>query len=376
MGSDIKDLLIVGAGPAGIAASMYASKLGLSHSVVERRDGLHKFPQAHVVKTRSLEILRRFGVEDTVHEVGSESEEQRFVTWCESLAGREYGRVDLYGRKGPSERFLSVSPSYPANTPQNKLEPVLYNCATDLAPDAFRFGTECLSVRSEEDAAVATLKNEHGEFEERAKFIIAADGATSGMRQTLGIDFLGPRTLANFCAVHLKSDFTDLIAHRPSVLCWVISPDASGVFIVHEVRSTQVFMFAYDPETTDRSEFTEEYCRNKVATALGNDHPFEITHIAQWTMSAQVAEQYRSGRVMLVGDAAHRFPPTGGLGLNTGLQDVNNLLWKLKFVIDGRSPIELLDTYFEECRPIAKRNCDRSADNHERMLRAEEVIGV
>lgn len=377
MSSDMNDLLIIGAGPSGIAASMYASKLGLSHSVVERRAGLHQFPQAHVVKTRSLEILRRFGIEDQVHRAGSASEEQRFVTWCETLAGREYGRVDLYGRKGPSERFLSVSPCYPANIPQNRFEPVLHECAAKLSPgDAFRFGTECLSVTSEEDFAVATLRNADGEFEERAKFIVAADGAASRMRASLGIEFVGPRTLANFCAIHIKSDFTDLISHRPSVLCWVIGPTVSGVFIVHDVRATQVFMFAYDPDQTDRATFTEAYCRQKVADALGSDHPFELTHIDQWTMSAQVAEQYRSGRIMLVGDAAHRFPPTGGLGLNTGLQDVNNLMWKLKFVSDGRSPVGLLDSYFEECRPIAKRNCDRSADNHQRMLKVDEIIGV
>lgn len=376
MAEDVRDLLIIGAGPAGMAASMYASKLGLSHTVVERRPGLHQFPQAHVVKTRSIEIFRRFGIEADVHKAGSRSEEQRFVTWCESMAGREYGRVDLYGRKGPSERFLSVSPSYPANIPQNRLEPILFDCANRLAPDAFRFETECVSVASTEDYAVATLKTPDRLVEEKAKFIIAADGARSRIRAALGIDFIGPKSLADFCAVHIKSDFTDLIAHRPSVLCWIISPDVSGVFIVHDITSTQVFMFAYDPEQMDRSEFTPDHCRQKVIDALGSDHPFELTHVDQWTMSAQVAERYRSGRILLAGDAAHRFPPTGGLGLNTGVQDINNLMWKLKFVISGQSPMALLDSYGQEGRPIAKRNCDRSADNHQRMLKAEEIIGV
>ncbi|WP_084418492.1 FAD-dependent monooxygenase [Henriciella litoralis] len=376
MKRDIKDLLIVGAGPAGIAASMFASKLGLTHTVVERRSGLHRHPQAHVIKTRSLEILRRFGVDAAIHAAGTPVEHQRFTTWCTTLCGPEYGRIDLLGRKGPCDRFFSVSPSYPANLSQNKLEPILYDCAKALGGGTFLFDTECLSATTQGDHAVATLRCNDKVYEEHARFIIAADGAASGVRAGLGIDFEGPNALAQFCAVHLEADFTPLVQHMPGVLYWVLNPEISGVFIVHDMKTTQVFMFPYDPKKTDKASFTTAYCETLVRSAIGCDHPFRVSNVDTWTMSAQVAEEYRSDRVLLAGDAAHRFPPTGGLGLNTGLQDINNLMWKLKFVIEGRAPIELLDTYTRECRPVAQRNCQRSAENHERMARVEEIIGV
>lgn len=372
----LKDLLIVGAGPAGIAASMFASKLGLTHTVVERRSGLHRHPQAHVIKTRSLEILRRFGLDATIHAAGTPVEHQRFTTWCATLSGPEYGRIDLLGRKGPCDRFFSVSPSYPANLSQNKLEPILYDCAKTLGGGTFLFDTECLSATTKDNHAIATLRCNDTVYEERARFIIAADGAASGVRAGLGIDFEGPNALAHFCAVHIESDFTPLVQHMPGVLYWILNPEISGVFIVHDMKTTQVFMFPYDPNKTDKASFTTAYCENLVRSAIGCDHPFKISTVDTWTMSAQVAEQYRSDRVLIAGDAAHRFPPTGGLGLNTGLQDINNLMWKLKFVIEGRAPIEFLDTYTRECRPVAQRNCSRSAENHERMARVEDIIGV
>ena len=371
-----KDLLIVGSGPTGIAASMFASRLGLSHSVVERRSGLHQYPQAHVLKTRSLEILRRFGLDQTVHAAGTRVEDQRFTSWCTSLSGPEYGRIDLLGRKGPSDRFLSVSPTYPANISQNKLEPILYECATALNNAAFQFDTECLSARTEDEFAVATLQRNGETFEERARFIIAADGAASGIRAGLGINFEGPNALAHFCAVHIEADFSPLVSHMPGVLYWILNPEVSGVFIVHDMTAVQVFMFPYDPKELDRSSLTPGYCEAMVKRAIGKDHQFRIAKVDTWTMSAQVAENYRSGRVLLAGDAAHRFPPTGGLGLNTGLQDINNLMWKMKLVIDGEASIDFLDTYTRECRPVAQRNRDRSAENFKGMARVEQIIGV
>ena len=370
------DLLIIGAGPAGIAASMYASTLGLSHLVMERRAGLHEHPQAHVIKTRSTEILRRFGLDGRIHSSGASAEEQRFTIWCTTLAGPEFGRIDLLDKKGPCERFLSVSPTYPANIPQNVLEPILYQYAAELKPGAFRFGVECLSVRNEAHSAVAELRTENGIDQQRARYVIAADGAGSRIRRNLGIGFEGSSALAHFCTIHIKSDFTPLIADRPGVLYWILNPDVAGVFIVHNMRTTQVFMLPYDPEKIAAAHFTPEFCKSRIEAAIGTAHPFEIVFVDQWAMASQVANHYRAGRTILVGDAAHRFPPTGGLGLNTGLQDINNLMWKLHAVLRRGAPDSLLDTYEEECQPIACRNRDRSADNHERMAKVQAAVGV
>ncbi len=371
------DLLIVGAGPVGLTASIIASKLGIEHLVIERRDGLHQLPQAHVIKTRSMEIFRRLGIEQEIHKKGTPHAEQQYTCWCDSLAGREYGRLDLSTKKGPSPRFLSVSPTYPANLSQNLLEPIIFAKAKELAGDRIRFRTDVGRLVQDSSGVTAYVTDQGGTDKAlRAQFVIAADGATSGVRRGLDIPFDGPPMLAQFCSIHLKSDFSPLVAHRPGVLYWILNPDVQGVFIVHNMRERQVFMVPYDPEVMKASDFDEDYCRTLVESALGTSHPFEITCIDHWTMSAQVAKHFRKHRVFLVGDAAHRFPPTGGLGMNTGIQDVNNLLWKLDAVLKRRALEGLLDSYEEECRPIACYNRDRSAQNHHSMAQVQKLIGV
>jgi len=371
------DLLIVGAGPVGLTASIMASKLGIDHQVLERREGLHELPQAHVIKTRSMEIFRRLGIEQEIHAIGTPHAEQRYTCWCETLTGYEYGRLDLNDKKGPVPRFLSVSPTYPANLPQNRLEPIIFAKARELADDRIRFRTEVDGVVQDSTGVTVQVTDPAGaEQTLRARYLIAADGAGSGIRRSLGIAFEGPSMLAQFCSIHLKSDFRPLVQDRPGVLYWILNPDVQGVFIVHDMRDCQVFMVPYNPEVMKASDFDMDRCRALVESALGVNHPFEITCIDHWTMSAQVAKHYRKDRVFLVGDAAHRFPPTGGLGMNTGIQDVNNLLWKLDAVLKGRTSESLLDSYEEECRPIARYNRDRSAQNHQSMAEVQELIGV
>jgi hypothetical protein len=112
-----------------------------------------------------------------------------------------------------------------------------------------------------------------------------------------------------------------------------------------------------------------------VRRALGSEEPaFAIRTIRSWTMTAQVAERYRDRRVFLVGDAAHRFPPTGGLGLNTGVQDAHNLVWKLAAVEAGWAAAALLDTYEIERRPVAQRNADVSLENAMRLMEVYRAL--
>src|SRR5262249_59387245 len=125
-------------------------------------------------------------------------------------------------------------------------------------------------------------------------------------------------------------------------------------FVAHDLASTWVYMHPWDPDHESAADYTEDACTAIVRRALGTDTvPFTIRTIRTWTMTAQVAQRYREGRVILVGDAAHRFPPTGGLGLNTGVQDAHNLAWKIAAVDAGWAPDSLLDTYDAERRPVA-----------------------
>lgn len=377
MSNESFDLLIVGAGPAGLLASSVASLLGLSHLVVERRDGLHTEPSAHVLKTHSMEVYRRIGAAEVILDHSTPVELQQCITWCESVAGLTYGRLSLVGKKGRVPRFTEISPVHSANVPQSVLEPILHTHAIRLAGrDPVRFGTAFRSYEEEGEGITATLEDAAGEHRVRARFLIGADGAGSQVRRAAGIAMEGPQALAHFLAIHIRSDMHSLIERNPGVLFFIRTPTLEGFFIMHQAVGSQVFMLRYDPVLTSFESFDENLCRTIVEEAIGCPHDFEISAIDGWAMSAQVASQYRRGRALLVGDAGHRFPPTGGLGLNTGVEDVENLIWKLAAVIRNQASPDLLDSYEEECRPIAVRNTNQSVTNHLRMSEVAAALGA
>jgi 2,4-dichlorophenol 6-monooxygenase len=377
MSTDTLDLLIVGAGPAGLLASIIASKIGLSHQVVERRPGLHTEPSAHVLKTHSMEVYRRVGVADAIVAQATPIDFQQCITWCESIGGLTYGRLSLAGKKGRVPRFTNISPAHSANLPQSLLEPMLYARAVELTGrDPVAFGAAFCDLLQDEQGVTAMIEDAAGPREVRARYLIGADGAGSRVRRAAGIAMQGPPALAHFLAIHITSDMRPFLARNPGVLFFVRSPDLEGFFIIHQPVGSQVLMLRYDPEVTPFESFDPARCRAIIDQAMGCAHDFAIAAIDRWAMSAQVAERYREGRVLLVGDAGHRFPPTGGLGLNTGVEDVENLIWKLAAVIQNQADDTLLDSYETECRPIAVRNTNQSVLNHQRMRDVAVALGA
>ncbi len=156
-----------------------------------------------------------------------------------------------------------------------------------------------------------------------------------------------------------------------------MDPDVRGVFVAHDLGSTWVFMHDWDPAVESFDDYTPERCARLFRAAAGvDDLELTIEHIRHWRMTSQIAERYQDGRVFLVGDAAHRFPPTGGLGLNTGVADVHNLVWKLAAVEQDWASPALLATYGSERRPVAQLNADKSLENAVRLLEVFVACGA
>jgi 2,4-dichlorophenol 6-monooxygenase len=360
-----------------VLASIIASSIGLTHQVIERRDGLHTEPSAHVLKTHSMESLSARRGRRRDPGTGTPVELQQCITWCESVGGLHYGRLSLAGKKGRVPRFTEISPGHSANLPQSLLEPILHRRAAVMAGrDPVAFGTAFRSLVQDAEGVTATVDGPQGPSEIRARYVIGADGAGSQVRRSVGIAMEGPQALAHFLAIHIKSDMTEALKRGPGVLFFVRTPTREGFFIIHQPVGSQVFMMRFDPETTPFESFDEAQCRTIIEEVMGCAHAFTVSAIDRWAMSAQVAERYREGRVVLVGDAGHRFPPTGGLGLNTGVEDVENLIWKIAAVIRGQADDRLIDTYETECRPIAIRNTNQSVSNHVRMREVALAIGA
>lgn len=363
------DVVIVGAGPTGLTAAHLCRRLGLSAIVLERRSGPQRSPAAHAVNARTFEIWRQAGIEMApLLDAALPPEQAGLVHWVPKLGGEIIGSLP-YERQG--DEMLAVTPTPLRNLSQHRLEPLLLHPELDV-----RYEHAWASLEEHDGGVVVDVDGPDGHYRIEASYLLGADGAASSVRRSLGIELVGPRTIQSFVMVHLGADLRSLIGDPPGVLYFAVDPSGGGTFVSHGADREWVFMHPWDPDNETVEEFTEARCEAAVRAAITDPSvEFEILGISTWHMSAQIADGYGGGRDFLIGDAAHRFPPTGGLGLNTGVADAHNLIWKLAAVEAGWAPSTILDTYETERRPVAQFNCDQSMRNAFKLVEVPAALG-
>jgi 2-polyprenyl-6-methoxyphenol hydroxylase-like FAD-dependent oxidoreductase len=349
-------VLIVGSGPAGLTAAVLLADLGVRTLLVERNPSTTDHPRAHVVNTRSMEIFRALGIADDVHAHGIAAEAYERILWKRTIAGEELGALEMRGER-VAER-TAASPTRIASCAQDHVESLL-RAAAERRGVALRYATELVAYAEDADGVTATLRADGIESAVRAQFVIAADGAASPTRRLLGVPMLGIPPLATLVGIYFRANLTPWIGTRPALLYFLMNTTAPGIVIALDGRERWIY---HRPELEDRLDVAAATMAVRAAIGVP-DVAVAVESIRPWTMTAEVAERFRSGRIFLAGDAAHRFPPTGGFGLNTGVQDAHNLAWKLALVLAGRAPATLLDTYEAERRPVAQSNTDWSVRN-------------
>ncbi len=369
-------VLIVGGGPVGTTASILLAQQGVESLVVERRESVQPAPAAHVVNARTFEILRAAGVDMAAIAAACKNpSDAGRVRWVMTLTGEELGSLPF---ERQDDDVLAVTPTPLRNLSQHRLEPILIEHLRKQPNASLRFAHEWEGAEQDAGGVSSRVRDIAAGrvFEVRSRWLLAADGAGSRVRKALGIEPIGPPRLASFVMIHFEAKLRPLVGDRPAVLYFVNDPAARGVFVAHDIDSTWVFMHHWDPEQESADDYTEKRCAAIVRRAIGTPAvEFAIRTLSTWNMSVQVAERYREGRAFLVGDAAHRFPPTGGLGLNTGVQDAHNLVWKLTAVEAGWAPAALLDSYEIERLPVARENADVSARNAAKLLEVVQALG-
>ena len=372
-------VLIVGAGPIGMLMAALLADRGIASLIVEQRDDLHLAPQAHVINSRTLEILAEIGIGDAeLAGIATHSDGAGHVTWRRTLAGGDLASIDI-GGPAYAAKLARSSGKITRNIPQHQLERLLFQHLSRRVPCRTAFGQTWLGAQHGEDHAISRLRDgaTGKEYRVRSNWIIAADGAGSRVRRECGIAMEGQTDLANLITINFEGDIRHLVQDRPSILFWIMSARCPGTFIVHDAARYSVFMTPYFPACESPRDYPVERCERIVRAALGDDAmPLRITSTSSWTMQSHTAQRYAQGRVFLVGDAAHRFPPTGGLGLNTGAADAHNLAWKLALVIQGKAGQALLQTYEEERRPVALANGQASTVNHHKMREVSDALGL
>lgn len=196
--------------------------------------------------------------------------------------------------------------------------------------------------------------------------LVAADGIDSTVRSQLGIELQGVKQVSHFVNCYFRADIERHVGGRPGILFFIANQGAVGVLQPLDARGRWLCQIVVSPEEwQDHTAFTEERCTAWIRAAVGVDELCpEILSLGRWRMNATVADGLVHGRVVLCGDAAHQFPPTGGLGVNTGVHGMHNAMWKLAFVVAGRAGHTLLQTYDDERRPIARWAAEQSLQNH------------
>jgi len=366
-------VLIVGGGPVGLTASILLSRKGIRSLLVERHAGTTLHPKARGINARTMEIYRQCGVEASIREAGLPPEQAGLVVWTRTLAGEEIERRVPW-RSGPQS--ISVSPVRNCLCAQDALEPVLRSFAERQGCGELLFSTEMIAFEQEDTWVKATIANRvsGAQTRVRARYVIASDGAQSQIRRQLGVRMRGREKVYDSINVLIKADLRPWTAHRPAALYFVEHPQMKATFLT--INGTDRWGFLINNLSAygyRAAEFTPDRSMELVRIAAGVPNlQVEVLGIVPWTASAIVAEQYCHGRIFLAGDAAHEMPPTGGFGLNTGVQDVHNLAWKLAAVLKGVAGPSLLGTYHDERAPAGQVITDQILNNSISMGRLAE----
>lgn len=341
---------------------------------------LQEHPKAHELSARSIEILHGLGFShDALAAEASPHDDASKILFCGTLQ-EEFGHIDL-ATGGGTEKYrehLAAAAPY-LNLSQVELEKILLARVRETPLTELRYSHQWESFTQSSAGVVSRVTDRAtgAELAVESRYVVCADGAASRTRAALGVKMVGPEKLRDFVNAYIQADLSGVVGTRGK-LYFIFSPKCPGsVFIAHHVERRWVFHTPVATPHEKVEDITPEVITERIKMALGRDDvPIKITSMSHWRMTAQVADRFRGGRCFLVGDAAHRFPPTGGLGMNSGIGDAHNLCWKLARVLRGESPDALLDTYETERRPVIQTNCDESRRNFENMGEIVEAFGL
>jgi len=350
-------VLVVGAGPAGLATAITAIRNGARVLVVERHTGTSIYPRATGVHLRTVELLRSWGLHREVRALDERVLPLRSV----SPTLREATPLPLGYPTDPRE-VLAVSPVLPVWCPQDRLEPVLLEHLRGLGGEV-RFGVEMVDLVDHGAGITATLRDRATGAESmvRARFVVGADGTRSVVRRALGIRTQRLGEAGEFVNTVFTANLDRVLGDRRFGPYVITHPDAAGI-IIRVSDDRWFYARQWFPERGESpADFTPERCIELIRTAAG-DPAVEVRLLTRmpFTMIAEVAVGFRAGNGFLVGDAAHRMTPAGALGMNTAIQSGHNLGWKLAWVARGWAGDALLDSYHAERQPAGEHNARRS----------------
>lgn len=360
------EVLVVGAGPVGLALAGDLGWRGHRCIVVERGDGSIGQPKMDQVGIRTMEHCRRWGIVDDVEASPYNRDRPQDNVYVTALTGWELGREPF--RSMREDRPPSYSPQKRERCPQNMFDPILQSFARSHRTVELKYRHQFMALDQDGEGVTAIVKDLSSgqDLTLRAKYLVGADGGRSSVREALGITMSGRGLLTHTTNVIFRAANLDALHHtRPGYRYIFVGPEGTWATLVaingHDQWRMSI-IGSREPRT-----HTPDELRALAHRAMGKPFDLEILSVLSWQRQELVADTYRQGRCFVAGDAAHLTSPTGGLGMNTGIGDAVDLGWKLSAMLEGWGGDRLLDAYEVERRPIAQRIVAISTANLQHM---------
>jgi len=359
---------IVGGGPVGLALALHLDMHGIPSTVFNTEAQTRWHPKGNIHNARTMELFRKLGLSDQVRALGLPADHPFDVAYFTRLSTFEIAR----GRAASRAERMRLRDAGPANDQlpepthrvnQMYVERFLFEQAARCPNIALRFGWTVDEIAEDEGGALLRVRADDGETSEaRFSFVVGCDGSRSAVRKALGIRYEGEDHLMNvfmggeFVSIHMSiPEFYETLGPRKAWMYLTINPDTRIVVITLDGKD----QFMMHKRRTPGEIIDADTIKQTIQRTIGKEVPVEVVSQRGWNAGGYlVAERFGRGRMFLAGDAAHLFTPTGGFGLNTGIEDVANLAWKLAGVVQGWGGKNLLPTYELERKPIAVRNTD------------------
>lgn len=357
---DEAPVLIAGGGLVGLCAAAFLAQRGVRTLAVERLTEISPLPRAAFFHMRTMELFRSLGIEDVVRKRSAHDfVPEGAIVALDTLSGRKLADI----MPSLNEGVEALSPCRRLYLNQPSLEPVLRDRALAAGATLVR-GVEVTGVAQDSEGVTLTTRNlvDGAHREMRGKYLLAADGGHSRVRELLNIPFEGRGAFSNSVTIYFTADLSPWIGDKAWSIIYVNNARFSGFFRMNRAAQAgflgvnTVGDYKIDPKAAANAAADVSEARLIELVRLGVGVPdlkVRIDGYSRWRATANVAQAYQDGRIFLIGDAAHLMPPNGGFGGNTGIHDAHNIAWKLALVLAGQADPRLLDSYARERRPVA-----------------------